>query len=464
MDDNHRPFTLDYIKYIRLLTRPSMYTDIIRFDELLSKTVQRVPNHPALIYKGIVLTYENLERLTNAIARVLVEDYEIEKNTVIGLTASLCPETIILYLAISRIGAIVSPMNPFHVERDIEYQLNNSGAKMVVVDTSKFSIVKKIWKRLPELKYLLWYGIPNFDIDSEKNIFFRTKNKSTAPFEVLGVTSDDVVALPYSSGTTGLPKGVMLTHRNLISNAFQFINAHLISDLDVIFNGLPLLINLHIGAGIASGAKQILLDKWDLKYMLHLAKKHGATSIYTVVPMVNEMPCLENLESYKIPSLKFIAVGASLLAPEVAKKVSEKLGVYVVQGFGAQETSTLTHALPMPLFNGMLIPAGACGIPVADTEYRIVNILNKDQESPLGEPGELLIKGPQVMKGYWKNEDKMQEVFHKGWYKTGDIVKQDNNGIIYFVAREKDVIKSGGHTISPVEIEKILKEHKDVKD
>jgi acyl-CoA synthetase (AMP-forming)/AMP-acid ligase II len=179
--------------------------------------------------------------------------------------------------------------------------------------------------------------------------------------------------------------------------------------------------------------------------------------------MVNEMSLMNDLGDYRIPSLKHIVVGASHLHKSVSKCVLEKFGTPIVQGFGCQETTALSHALPCPMYDGMKIPEGSCGIPVASTKHKIMNIVT-NTPAGMNEPGELWVKGEQIMKGYWNDQEKTRSAMCDGWFRTGDVVRQDEDGIIYFVERLRDIIKSGGHTISPTEIETILREHPNVKD
>jgi long-chain acyl-CoA synthetase len=441
------------------LTRPHLDYPAIRYDGLLRRTAARYPDRPAIIHGGMALSFRALDALTDAAAWVLHDVLGVRPGEVVALTASPRPETILVFEAISRMGAKVTPINPLYGAREVEHVIRDTEAVAAVLSGPMYGLVASLRERLPQLRRMV--GFAGAASGSE-SLLELVALQSATPYPEVEVDPDTVLSIPYSSGTSGLPKGVMLTHRNLVSNALQFVTAHHVTDEDVLLNGLPVLLSMHIGAGLASGATQVLLDRFDPRYLLDLAREHEATQLYTVTPMVAALAALEDLESRRPPTLKFISSGASSLDVRVARRVSQRLALPVLQGFGLTEASPLTHATPV--FKGFGAPAGACGLPIPDTEQRIVDTDTGERELPPGTVGQLCIRGPQVMKGYWKGEEETRRALRDGWLYTGDLAFIDEEGYLHYVDRLKDVIKHEGHSIAPAELEATLKEHPAVRD
>ncbi|WP_164016402.1 AMP-binding protein [Pyxidicoccus trucidator] len=447
------------ISELLTLTRTRFSPPPIRYDGLLRATARRSPHRDAILHDGISVTFSALDALTDAVARVLHEELGVRPGEVVALTACLRPEALVTFLAISRIGAVVTPINPLYGPREIEHQLRDTEAVAAVLSGAMYPLVAGLRERLPRLRRQVGFGGA---ASGDSSLLELAARQSPESFPEVEVSPDAVLSIPYSSGTSGLPKGVMLSHRNLVSNALQFVSAHHVSEADVLLNGLPVLLSMHLGASMASGATQVLLDRWDPRRLLHLAREHEATQLYTVTPMVAALSALEDLESLRAPRLRFISSGASSLDVRVARQASRRLGLPVLQGFGLTEASPLTHATPV--FPGYQGPPGACGLPVADTEQRIVDTLTGEHEVPPGTVGQLCIRGPQVMRGYWKGEEETRRALRDGWLYTGDLVFVDDEGFLHYVDRLKDVIKHEGHSIAPAELEAALKEHPAVKD
>nr|AXM42922.1 AMP-dependent synthetase and ligase/heterocyclase [Pyxidicoccus fallax] len=447
------------VRELMTLTRPPFTPPGHRYDELLRATARRSPHRDALRHGGISLTFRALDALTDAVAHVLRDELGVRPGEVVALTACLRPEALITFLAISRVGAVVTPINPLYGPREIEHQLRDTEAVAAVLTGDMYVLAAGLRERLPGLRRRVGFAGAASGDDALLELAARQPPR---PFPEVEVDADAVLSIPYSSGTSGLPKGVMLSHRNLVSNALQFVAAHHVTEADVLLNGLPVLLSMHLGASMASGATQVLLDRWDARHLMHLAREHEATQLYTVTPMVAALTALEDLESLRAPRLRFISSGASSLDVRVARQASTRLGLPVLQGFGLTEASPLTHATPV--FAGYQGPPGACGLPVPDTEQRIVDTATGEQEVLPGTVGQLCIRGPQVMRGYWKGEEETRRALRDGWLYTGDLVFVDDEGFLHYVDRLKDVIKHQGHSIAPAELEAVLKEHPAVKD
>ena len=275
---------------------------------------------------------------------------------------------------------------------------------------------------------------------------------------------DDIVALPYSSGTTGLPKGVMLTHQNMVANNIQFISSGRLTEQDTLLIFLPFY---HIygimlmGGGLYAGATLVIMEVFDLERSLVLSQQYGVTLYYAVPPILVALDNYANLAQFSLPRLRYIMVGAAPLAPEVAQRVQEKLKVPVVQGYGLTEASPLTHLNPVDQGR---IKLDAVGLAVSNQEQKIVDLETGEREVGIGEVGELLIKGPHVMRGYWRAPEETNRTLRDGWLATGDIARIDQEGYVYIVDRKKEMIKYKGFSVAPAEVEAVLFQHPAVAD
>ncbi len=284
--------------------------------------------------------------------------------------------------------------------------------------------------------------------------------KHPDPIEISG---DDLLALPYSSGTTGFPKGTLLTHRNLTTNNLQLTSARGINLTDVALIFLPFY---HIygvmltGSFLAAGATQVMMERFDLLQSLELCEKHGVTYYFAVPPIVLALANAP-IDLSKMKTVKYVFSGAAPLPLDPARRLQEKTGIQVVQGYGMTEASPLTHAQPAA---PELVRLDSVGMPVHNTEQKIVDIETGERELPPGEDGEIIIRGPQIMQGYWKAPEETARALRNGWLYTGDIGHVDADGYTYIVDRKKEMIKYKGFGIAPAELESLLMEHPAVMD
>lgn len=445
--------------------RPSINYPMHPYDELLTRTAQKFPENTALVFKDISLTYRELEALTNSFANALLQ-LGIKQGDRVCLFMTNRPEFVIGWFAIARIGATVSPMNPSYKEREVAYQLSNSEAVGVVVQNELLPLVQAARSDAPNLKHIITAGPgqPANPADSHAFAELIKSQPPTAPTRP-EIGWNDLLALPYSSGTTGLPKGVLLSHQNLVCNAYQMTACSRMNMNDRFMLFLPfyhIYGTMLMGSGILSGGTSILMERFEPVECMRLIQKHKVTLFYAVPPVLVMLTNWPLLKDYDLSSIRHIMCGAAPLAPEVARRFSQQTGVTVLQGYGLTEASPLTHI--NPVYDEKLIKPETVGLPVHDTEQKIVDLETGEKELGVGEVGELIVRGPQVMQGYWKAPDATASTLRNGWLFTGDIGSMDAEGYVIISDRKKEMIKFKGFGIAPAELEALLFEHPAVAD
>jgi long-chain acyl-CoA synthetase len=434
----------------------------IPFGEMLWESSQRFPEKIAVIFQGQKISYRELDGLVNCCANALA-GLGVKKGDRVGLYMTNRPEYLISLYGIARVGAVFTPMNPTYKEGEVEHQLNDAEATVLVTQESLYPLVKAVRHQVPSLKEVIVVGQRT---EPESHLFRDLLRRSSPkhPPQVPLVWAEDLVALPYSSGTTGLPKGVMLTHQNLVANNIQFMSSGRITEQDALLTFLPFY---HIygimllGAGIYAGATLVIMEAFDLERSLTLVQDYGVTLYYAVPPVLVILDNYPNLSRFNLSKLRYIMVGAAPLAPEVALRVQEKMRVPIVQGYGLTEASPVTHLNPVDQGR---IKLDSVGFAVPNQEQKIVDLDTGEHELGVGEVGELLVKGPHIMKGYWKAAEETQRVLRDGWLATGDIARMDHEGYVYIVDRKKEMIKYKGFSVAPAEVEAVLFQHPAVAD
>jgi long-chain acyl-CoA synthetase len=443
------------------LFRPKLDYPSIPYHGLLRHSAQRAPDRCATVFQGQQLTFREIDALSNALAHGLLE-CGVAKGDRVALFMTNRAEYLISFCAVSKVGAVVTPLNPSYREQEAEYQLTNSEARVVIVHSDLLPVIESIRSRIPA-QHVLVVGDPPDGTRSWYDVV--QTHPAERPAEVALDLDNDLIALPYSSGTTGLPKGVMLSHRNLVSNCIQCTSAGRITDRDVLLVFLPfyhIYGTMLMGAAVASGAKLVIMEKFDMVTALTLTQEHGVTLFYAVPPVLLALSQYAELKKYDFSTLRYIMSGAAPLPPEVGRRVNELIGVPVLQGYGLTEAAPLTHMNPVD--NPELMRLESVGIHVSDQEEKILSL--DDESSELGPEavGELVIRGPHVMKGYWKAPEETARTLRDGWLFTGDIARRDSHGYMYIVDRKKEMIKYKGFGVAPAELEALLHEHPAVAD
>ena len=459
------------------LMRPPLDYPSIAYHEMLSIATERHPERTAIIFKSDTLTYRELNGLTNSFARALAA-LGIAKGSRVCLYMTNRPEYVVSFFAITRLGAVVSPMNPSYKQREVAYQLGNAEAVAAVVQGELLPIALEAAATAPNLRTIITTGpkarqaiAEATNVPAHITLYafpdIVAQQPPTPPPHV-DIDDDDLVALPYSSGTTGLPKGVLLTQSNLVRNAIQFLATTRTTSDDRVMLFLPFY---HIygvmlmGATLYGGAVGVVMERFEPQEFFRLMGSQRVTKLYVAPPVLVALAGLPNLADIAAKAfghLQFIMSGAAPLAPEVARKVQEITGVTVLQGYGMTEASPLTHI--NPVYDRALIKAASVGLPVHNTDQRIVDIETGERDLAPGETGELIVRGPQVMQGYWNAPEATAATLRDGWLYTGDIGSIDADGYIYISDRKKEMIKYKGFGIAPAELEALMFEHPDVAD
>ena len=408
-------------------------------------------------------TFAEYGSLVESLARGLISA-GLAPGEVVAIFLPNSWEFAVTYHAATLAGGIPTLLNPSYREREIRYQLENSAAVFLITDAPLIDGVN-----LTELANLRRVFITRTHSDlSGCEDFANLLRPVSARFpEAAQSPQATIGALPYSSGTTGLPKGVMLSHYNLVSNVYQIVgpNAEPLTASDVMLCFLPLYhiygLTVALTLSLTVGFTLVLMPRFDLPRLSTLLIREGVTMMPVVPPAINAM--CQAAEAGIFPkdhTVKWVKSGAAPLAPELARRLSSLTGIIVNQGYGMTEASPVTHIgfCEPPEMNR---PA-SIGHPLALTECRVVDVNGNDVAQD--QPGELIMRGPQVMLGYWKEPQATAAALRDGWYFSGDIVRCDGDGFYYVLDRSKEMIKYKGFPVAPAEVESVLLEHAAVRD
>ena len=459
---------------------------LVPLSDLLTSTAKDYPQNTAIVYFGKRITYRELDDAVNRFANALSK-VGVKKGDKVALFLPNIPQFVISYYGAIRMGAIETAISPLYREREVEHQLNDSETETIVVLDALYPVLEKVLantkvKRIivTSLKeympsVLAFLGsllkkIPSHKVERAPNIHFfqelLNKNEANPP-KVDANPTEDLVALQYTGGTTGISKGAMLTHLNLVSNAVacdEWLRSE--KTKDVFLTVLPLFhiygMTTGMNAPIYLGGKMIMLPRFDAASTFQAIQKHKVTVFCGAPTMYAMLLAHPDLKKYDLTSIRFCISGSAPLPPEVQKKWMEVTGGVLVEGYGLTESSPVTHCNPLDK-SMKTVKVGSIGLPWPDTDAKIMDTETGQRELAPGEDGELAVKGPQVMKGYWKMADESAAVLRGGWLYTGDIGKMDEDGYFYITDRKKDLVKYKGYSVYPREIEDVIYEHPAVK-
>lgn len=456
------------------------YPDITLFN-LLEGTARKYPDSPCTIFKGAKISYAEMNDVTDRLAAGLAE-LGLKKGDRVGIFMPNTPQFVMAYFAALKAGGVVVATNPLYSPREIEHQVNDSGIEIMLVMSNFYNLVKEVQPKtkirtivvtnlketLPPILSFL------FTLTREKKGGFRiqlaegdvwmqdliNRHKSEDRPKV-DVGADDVALFQYSGGTTGVSKGAIATHRNLVANAMQirswFVNAQ--EGKEVTLMAIPLFHVYGMVAGmlfsILSGASLIMVpNPRDFKDLLDNIQKYQATifpGVPTLYNAINNNPDVL-AGKYNLSTIKACISGSAPLMRETKEKFEELTGGVVFEGYGLSEAPTATHCNPLMGENR----TGSIGLPLPDVDARIISLDDEVTVMSVGEVGELVIKGPEVFKGYHNMPTETANTLREGWLYTGDIARMDEDGYFYIVDRKKELIKPGGYQVWPREVEEVI--------
>ncbi|MEX0683231.1 MAG: AMP-binding protein [Dehalococcoidia bacterium] len=425
----------------------------IPLTDLLAPAVEKFRDRPAFItHEGEEFTFGKTWAASRRLGRFL-QDNGIEQGDRVAIFSANAPEYFVAFYGTLFAGGVVTTLNPLYKDREVLHQLEDCGASAVFAMGPLVPMVQQVREHVPNVKHV-------FAIE---DVWKLAGEAAEDPKPVNLNPKEDLAALPYSSGTTGLPKGVMLTHFNLVSNVRQTLSTGLSSGYGTYLDFLPFYhiygMVVLMACGFAAGIPQVIMPRFDPSLCLDLIQRFKVTNLFAVPPALLALANYPDTGKYDTSSLTMIMSGAAPLPPEVARASAKALDTTVLQGYGMTETSPVTNVNPITRIKDATV-----GPPIADTTEKVVSLDDGKELGP-GEIGELMAAGPQVMKGYWNAPEATAETLTEpGWIRTGDIVSLDEEGYVTILDRKKEMIKYKGYQIAPAELEALLLEHPGVMD
>ncbi|MGB7095031.1 MAG: long-chain fatty acid--CoA ligase [Anaerolineales bacterium] len=452
--------------------------------ELLSQAAEKYPDSACTIFKGARITYKEMEVITDRLAAGLAS-IGVSKGDRVGIFMPNTPQFVMAYFAILKLGAIVVAVNPLYSAREIVHQANDAGFEVMLVMSNFYNLVKKVQPET-KIKTLVVTNIKEtlpsilaflFTLTKEKKDGFRIQlsegdlmmqdlinDHQPEQRPQVEVSPDDNALFQYSGGTTGISKAAIAMHRNLVANAIQ-MRSWMVGAIDgeeTVLMAIPLFHVYGMVAGMLFGIKTgaglvMVPNPRDLNDVLSNAQKYKTTIFPGVPTLYNALNNHPDVIAgkYDLSSIKACISGSAPLMRETKENFEAFTGGVVFEGYGLSEAPTASHCNPQLGENR----TGSIGLPLPDVECRIVSLDDEVTDLPPGEIGELVLKGPMVMKGYHNMPTETANALRDGWLHTGDIARMDEDGYFYIVDRKKELIKPGGYQVWPREVEEVITEH-----
>ncbi|MGL0942211.1 long-chain-fatty-acid--CoA ligase FadD [Vibrio vulnificus] len=476
-----KPWLSRYPSDVPETINPDQYESLV---EMFEQSVQKYADQPAFMNMGSVMTFRKLEERSRAFAAYLQNELKLKKGDRVALMMPNLLQYPVALFGVLRAGCIAVNVNPLYTPRELEHQLNDSGATAIVIVSNfantleqiventpvKHVVLTSLGQMLPRAKgtivdFVVKYVkgmVPKYDlpgaISMRKALHKGRRLQYVKPF----MTGDDIAFLQYTGGTTGVAKGAILTHRNMIANVMQAKGMYgpvLQPGRELVVTALPLYhvfaLTVNCLLFIEMGGRNLLItNPRDIPGFVKELQKYPFTAITGVNTLFNALVNNEDFHELNFSHLKLAVGGGMAVQRAVADKWKKTTGCYLLEGYGLTECSPLVAAYPHDLvdYNGSI------GLPVPSTEVRIVN--DEGEALANSETGELQVRGPQVMQGYWQRPEATKEVINNdGWLSTGDIVKFDEDGFLHIVDRKKDMILVSGFNVYPNEIEDVVALH-----
>lgn len=455
--------------------------------EYLDRAAEWHPKHTAIIFNNWRTSYANLKSLSETFAANLKEQGLLPGDRV-ALMLPNTPQAIIAYWGVLKAGGVVVMTNPLYMEKELLHHFRDSGARFLIAIDLVWPKIIPLLDQVPLEKIFItrisdclafplnllykWKAhrdgsAKDIPYDIKKIFTWGTLLRKGVVFQPIPLDPEnDIALLQYTGGTTGISKGVMLTHQNLAANVQQIVAIlHSLRNQQHIFLGLlpffhiyGLTVNLNLATALSSTI--VPFPRFSPLDVLKAIVKHKPNVFPSAPAVFMTLLQQKTIEEYDLSSIKLCVSGSAPIPVEIIERFKKMTGAEIVEGFGLTEASPVTHLNPV---HGKR-KFGSIGLPLPDTEACIVDMEVGSVPMPAGKIGELILRGPQVMKGYWNKADETANVLRNGWLYTGDIATMDDEGYFYIVDRKKDLIIAGGYNIYPREIDEVLHEHPKVKE
>lgn len=435
--------------------------------DMLEKAIANYEDRPALYFYGKEINYQEFGELAAAFASSL-QQAGLHKGDRAAIMLPNCPEFCISYYGVLQAGGTVTQVNPMLLGKELAYILKDSGAETIVIYEPLLPVLNEIIEQT-SIKFVIKVNLEGRDNQDGLAVTFTDfLNKAKTPPQSVAITpSEDVAVLQYTGGTTGRSKGVMLTHRNVLANvmqSYEFFQDKIELGKDRCLTVIPLFhvfgMTSCMNLSIYTGAMSIILPKFNLEEVLQTIKDMQPTSFPGVPTMYVAITNHPNIDQYDLDSIGICNSGSAPMPGEILRTFEKRSSAKILEGYGLSESSPSTHCNP---FFAKRKP-GSVGIGLPSTDYKIVDLANGTTELPAEEAGELILKGPQVMKGYWNMREETAQTLRDGWLYTGDIARMDEDGYLYIVDRKKDLIIASGYNIYPRDVEEVIYEHPSVQE
>lgn len=425
--------------------------------EIVANAAERTPDKTAIIFRDQSTTYHELDQRVNQVANGLLT-LGIKKGDRVGIFMHNLPLFAEAYYGILRIGATVVPLNPLYKPAEIAFILNDCEAKAAITIGMFYPVLQAARAEIPSLRHIVVAAPETPEgATSWRHTFGDAPD---LPPPVAAIAPDDVAVICYTSGTTGKPKGAMLTHQNFLSNCTQMNSAQRIglnSD-DVVWVGLPLFhiyaMNVAMNVAVLVNATMVFMERFEAAAALEMIQKYKVTAVHGAPPMYIAWASLPNAKDYDFSSLRYCGSGAAALPVQIIETFKAATGVDITEGYG------LTEAAPVVTTNaaGLVSKPGSVGVAAPGIEVKLVDPIT-GEDVPVGQVGELICRGPHVMKGYYNRPEANADTLKDGWLHTGDLATVDSDGYYYIVDRLKDMINVSGFNVYPREVEELLFRH-----
>ncbi|MFC4558430.1 long-chain fatty acid--CoA ligase [Virgibacillus kekensis] len=435
--------------------------------EMLQNTIKDYADRPAIHFYGKEITYKDLGMQTSAFAASLQQD-GLQKGDRVAVMLPNCPQYVIGYYGILMAGGVVTQVNPMLVGKELEHILTDSGAETIIIYEPLLPVLNQILEKT-SVKRVIKVNLDGRNTDDGLATGFTDylKQAERPPVPVDIDPKEDLAVLQYTGGTTGRSKGVMLTHRNILTNTMQvceYFKDEIHPGEDRYLTVIPLFhvfgMTCCMNLSVYTGSLSIMLPKFELEEVLETIKNLKPTSFPGVPTMYVAITSHPKAEAYGIDSIRLCNSGSAPMPGELLRTFEKKTGAKILEGYGLSESAPVTHCNPSFAER----KAGSIGIGIPSTEYKIVDLEEGKTELQPGEIGEIVVRGPQVMKGYWNMPEETAHALRDGWLYTGDIARVDEDGYAYIVDRKKDLIIASGYNVYPRDVEEVIYEHPAVQE